>query len=146
MSLVLNNKFRSFQEDRKRGRWRKHLSMGRCDKHARLQATASRCSPRLIHCISQSCTRPLRGRHLESRQNRSLLPVRMKGRYAVQLFFWWEWNDACMSAHGFFAAVLGSWTGAWRARSTPVTACDVCFKWSTHGTVFAQEMCVTQCV
>ena len=38
------------------------------------------------HCNSPNCVRPLRGRHVESRQERSLLPVRMKGQYALQVF------------------------------------------------------------
>ena len=70
LSIDLNNKFRRLQEAPKR-----------YEKHARVQATASRYSPRLIAFL-----RALRGRHLESRQDRSLLPVRTKGWYAVQLF------------------------------------------------------------
>ena len=59
--------------------------------HGTLRATrktSSHCQSVLPapHCITQSCTRPLRGRHPESRQDRSLPPVRMKGQFAIQLF------------------------------------------------------------
>ena len=58
---------------------------GMLRKHARLQASASRYSPRLIAFLTV-CTRPLLGRHLELRQDRPLPPIRMKGPFVVQLF------------------------------------------------------------
>ena len=48
VSIELNSKCRSQQEAQKRGRWRQHLSMARYEKRSRLQATASRYSPRLF--------------------------------------------------------------------------------------------------
>ena len=85
------------------------------------------------HCFSQSCTRPLCGRHLESRQDRSLLHFRMKGQYAVQLFSGGNGFGTCMSAHGcrpmgFAARSLAVGQVLGEPRSTPVAACDVCFK------------------
>ena len=105
VSIELNSKLRSHQEAQKRGRWRQHLSMARYEKHARLEVTASWYPP-APRWSSESCSRPLRGRHLESCQDRSLPAIRLKSRYAVQLFSC-EKGWACMSAHRCCCPLLG---------------------------------------
>ena len=54
-------------------------------------------------CISQSCTRPLRGRHPEPHKDRFLPPVRRKRPVRGPAVFWWElvWD-----VH------VGSWVGS----------------------------------
>ena len=105
VSIDLNSKIRSHQEAQKHGRWRQHLSMARYEKHARQQVTASWYPP-APHWSSESCSRPLRGRHLESCQDRSLPAVRLKSRYAVQLFSG-EKGWACTSTHRGCCPLLG---------------------------------------
>ena len=82
VSMDLHSKFRSLlQEARKAA-----TSVSGTLRETR--KTASHCQSVLPapHCISQICTRPLRELHLESHQDRSLAPVRMKGQYSVHLF------------------------------------------------------------
>ena len=78
VSIDLNNKFRSLQEAQKRGR--KHLSMARSENNVRLQATASRYSPRLIAFLKVACDH-----FVDAIWNRAKID-RMKGQYAVKLF------------------------------------------------------------
>ena len=93
------------------------------------------------HCFSQSCTRPHRGRHLASRQDRSLLPFQMKGRCAVQLCSVGNGIGRACRVMGF-AARSCKFGRVLRARSTLAIACDVCFRRArVHRNDFAKSPC-----
>ena len=138
VSIDLNTKFRSLQKAQKRGRWRQHLSVARYEKHARLQDTASRHSA--PHCISLSCTRPpLRGRHLESRQERSMPPRSDEGpvRCLLVVMVWDVHVDSWV-----LQPVLGSWN---RCLASQVDTRRLPATYISRGDSWKCSVCLPRC-
>ena len=125
VSIDLNNKFRSLQEAHKRRRWRQHP--WRTTKSTRDYKPLPVGTPRAsLHFSELHATTSWTPSGIAPR---SMSALRLdEGPTRGPAVLSWEWNGTCMSAGGFLQPVLGSWTGAWRARSTPVAACDGCFK------------------